>query len=270
MTMSHLTLNMHDEQATLLADPFEPFDPRAYLNEYYSRLGEENQELLHFLEDVYRRIFVELPAARLLEFGGGPTIYQLISAAKYPVSIDFSDYLDANLHEVRDWLLGRPEQFIWDDFIRYVLNLEGAGGDVRAVMERTQLIRKKMKRLIRCDAKNSRPLGSAYRAPYDIVSINFVLESITTEMTEWNALIENVLPLVRSQGYLVMCAITGATCYRVGERFFPAVAISAEILETKLKQQQFSIVYTRAIEAEHKDEQGYDGIAMVLAKKGQC
>jgi len=268
--MSYITRNTCHAQAAPVADTFAPFDPRAYLKEYYSHLGEENQELLHFIDDVYRRIFVELDAARLLEFGGGPTIYQLISAAKYPVSIDFSDYLDANLNEVHNWLQDKPEQFFWDDFIRYVLKLEGECGNLPTVKERVQLIRHKIKRLIHCDAKKSEPLELGYRAPYDIVSINFVLESITTGMSEWNVLIENVLPLVRPQGYLLMCAITGATCYRVGERFFPAVSISPEILESKLKQQQFSIIHTHAIEAEHKDEQGYDGIAMVLARKGQC
>src|SRR6266496_4879863 len=111
LMMSHHTLNLQQAQAIALADTFAPFDPRAYLKEYYSHLGQENQELLHFLNEVYRRIFVELDAARLLEFGGGPTIYQLISAAKYPVSIDFSDYLDTNLKEVQHWLQDRPEQF---------------------------------------------------------------------------------------------------------------------------------------------------------------
>jgi hypothetical protein len=66
-----------------------------------------------------------------------------------------------------------------------------------------------------------------------------------------------------------MSAIIGATHYRVGEVFFPAVPISPETIEAKLKQQHFSIIYTRCIGAEHREKQGYESIFMVLARKGE-
>jgi len=265
--MQSATLNSYYAHTKLPNDTFEPFDPRTYLREYYSHLGNENRALLHFLDEAYARIFTKIDAAKMLEFGGGPTIYQLISAARYAVSIDFSEYLDANLQEVQLWLRNAPEQFFWDSFIRYVLEREGTHPHPGAVAQRRQLIRSKIERLIHCDAKNPDPLGSHFRSPYDIVSVNFVLESITTEMAEWNAFVDRVAPLVRPQGYLLMCAIMGASSYRVGRLFFPAVPISPEIMETKLKQQHFSIILTHSIPAEHKDEQGYNGIFMVLAQK---
>src|SRR5437016_4759086 len=95
--MQHGTLNACQAHEPLSMDAFVPFDPIAYLREYYNHLGEENRELLRFLDQAYAYIFTEIGTARMLEFGGGPTIYQLISAARYPVSIDFSDYLDSNL-----------------------------------------------------------------------------------------------------------------------------------------------------------------------------
>jgi hypothetical protein len=267
--MLQATLNTCQAYGPLLTDSFEPFHPKVYLREYYSQLGDENRALLHFLTEAYAHIFTEIDTANILEFGGGPTIYQLISAAKYPASIDFSDYLGENLNEVRTWLGDRPEKFPWDEFVRYVLKHEGECSDRCAIEQRMQLIRNKVQRLIYCDAKKTDPLGDWCRSPYDIVSVNFVLESITTEMTEWDLLVDNVVPLVRPQGYLLMCAIVGATYYRVGEHFFPAVPITPEIMERKLTQQHFSIVHIHTIRAEHKDEQGYDGICMVLAKKGK-
>jgi len=267
-TMPHHTDSTYHVQSALVTETFEPFDPRAYVKEYYSHLGPENRELLHFLHEAYERIFAHLDRAHVLEFGGGPTIYQLISAAKYPVSIDFSDYLETNLNEVQMWLQNRPEQGHWDEFIRYMLCHEGERSDWDATEHRAQLIRRKVSRLIHCDAKIPNPLGSGGREPYDIVSVNFVLESITTEMDEWNLLLDNVEPLVKPQGYFLMSAIIGATHYRVGERFFPAVPISPETIETKLQEKHYSIVSTRYIGAEHREQQGYNGIFMVLARKG--
>jgi len=265
--MKALTLNAHQAQIALVADTFEPFDPRAYLKEYYSHLGYENQELLRFLDEAYKTIFAELDTARVLEFGGGPTIYQLISAARYPVSIDFSDYLDTNLKEVQTWLQDKPEQFVWDDFVRYVLSREGISAHLCGIEQRKRLLRDKIQRFIHCNAKATDPLISNVQAPYDIVSVHFVLESITTEMTEWDQLVDNIVPLVRSQGYIVMCSILDAQRYRVGEHYFPAVPISPETLETKLKQKGFSIIRMRSIEAEHREVQGYNGICMMLARK---
>ena len=265
--MTSITLDPIRVSPALSGDAFEPFDPQAYLREYYSHLGEENRALLHFLHEAYADIFTETDSACILEFGGGPTLYQLISAAKYPVAIDFSDYLDENLREIQKWLQNQSGMFSWDNYLRYVLDLEKAPSDVQSSHQRAHLIRTKVRRLLGCNAKQADPLGTAYRAHYDIVSVNFVLESITTEMAEWNRLIAHVASLVRPGGYLLMCAITGATSYRVGDRFFPAVPITLDLLERKLEQQQFSIARSHVIAAEQQELQGYDGICMVLARK---
>ena len=98
--MQNIRSDSHAASAPLSPSSLASFDPKAYLREYYSRLGEENKALLHFHCKAYACIFGEVDTARMLEFGGGPTIYQLISAAKYPVAIDFSDYLDVNLKEL--------------------------------------------------------------------------------------------------------------------------------------------------------------------------
>ena len=46
----------------------------------------------------------------LLEVGGGPCIYSLITAAKYVDSITFSDYAENNRKEINLWKEERPER----------------------------------------------------------------------------------------------------------------------------------------------------------------
>lgn len=249
-----------------MCGPFAQFHARAYLHEYYSHLGEENRALLGFFQRAYAAIFARVGAARLLEFGGGPTIYQLISAAQYPVSIDFSDYLADNLAEVRAWLDDLPGQFDWDDFVRYALACEHQPADQAAVEQRKRLIRSRVSQLLRCDARSAVPLGAP--AAYDVVGINFVLESITQARSEWHALLDNVEPLVQPNGYMLMCAIVGATHYRVGQLYFPAVPITLDDICQQFGRRGFTIVCTHSVAAEHREQQGYDGIGMVLARKG--
>lgn len=268
MGMHYRPLNYHLVGEPPSSDLFAPFHPSAYLQEYYSYLGAENRELLAFLDQAYGHMFTDRASASMLEFGGGPTIYQLISAARYPVTIDFSEYLEENLIEVQQWLEDRPEQFAWDDFVEYVLRLEGVPSDGPAIEQRKHQIRSKVRRLLYCDAKCPEPLDYTDAVPYDIVSTNFVLESITMDMHEWYRLIDHIGPLVKPQGYLLMCAIMGATHYRVGELFFPAVPVTLELIEAALRQRNYAIIAVNTVTAEHREEQGYDGICMVLARKG--
>lgn len=246
---------------------FAQFHAQMYLCEYYSRVGAENRALLEFLRRAYATIFARLGSARLLEFGGGPTIYQLISAAQFPVAIDFSDYLGENLAEVRAWLDDEPSQFGWDEFVRYALACEQRPAGPAAIERRKQLLRSRVRQLLRCDAKSATPLGSPPPAPYDIVSINFVLESITQDRAEWHSLLDHVVPLVGPRGYLLMSAILGATRYRVGQLYFPAVPIALDDICQRLAQSGFSMLSSEVVAAEHRDEQGYAGIGMVLARK---
>ena len=42
--------------------------------------------------------------ARLLEFGGGPTLYSLITASKHVETISFADYAESNRNEITSWM----------------------------------------------------------------------------------------------------------------------------------------------------------------------
>lgn len=264
MGTSHASATLTD---LLICEPdYAPFNPQAYLQEYYTHLGAENRALLDFFDQAYAEIFTSIEKARILEFGGGPTIYQLISTARYPVAIDFSDYLDVNLIELATWLHDRPNQFSWDAFIGYVLEREGERASPERVRRRADLIRRKIERLLRCDARLPNPLGADQRAGYDIVSANFVLEAITQDLADWDRLTDHVLTLVKPQGYLIVCTVVGAHSYRVGDLHYPATPITPALVTAKLRRRGFTVIMSQAVEAEQPERHGYDGIAMIVAR----
>src|SRR5579875_3915634 len=80
------------------------FHPRGYLNEYYAVVDQENDMLLNFYAALYK---TTLPHSVMLDFGGGPTIYALISAARSVGEIYVCDYLEANLHEINRWIMNQ-------------------------------------------------------------------------------------------------------------------------------------------------------------------
>lgn len=245
---------------------FKTFHPHQYIDEYYAHIGEENQAILTFLHRTYRYLFSKIEKALILEFGGGPTLYQLISASAYPVEIHFSEYLPENREQIVLWLDDRPEKYSWKKYVQFVLNLEGITPDEENVRARKKEMRKKITKVLHVDAKRPNPLGEHQRI-YDILSVNFVPESITSDKDEWERCIQYMIPLLREGGYLIMCSIIGARSYRVANQEFPAVPIDQHEIITQLAKYGCSIINTDFVAAEHSGHQGYKGIFMLLARK---
>ena len=67
---------------------FSTFSARAYLGEFYPNLNPENEFLLRFYHEFYSTIPKQ---HSLIEIGGGPTIFQLLSASRKVDEIIFSE-----------------------------------------------------------------------------------------------------------------------------------------------------------------------------------
>jgi hypothetical protein len=241
------------------------FDPAAYLDEYYGDIGSENLALLRFLAETYRG----LPkGGRLLDFGGGPTIYPLISAVNRVDEIHFSDFLDTNLEEVRRWISADPTAFDWDAFIRKAIELEtGAPCCDAEVERRAGEIRERVTRLMRCDASRTPPIDCS-SGLYDIVLTNFCAESATSDRQQWLAYATNIVSMVKPGGFLVMTALKGATRYSVGSQSFPAVDITEQDLVKLFEENEFSgkSIEIRTIAAD-RPTRDYEGLMLAVAQK---
>ena len=97
--------------------PYRSFAPYRYLEHYYSQVDGENHFLLRFLAEAYK----DIEGSKLLEFGGGPTIYSLISAVNKVEEVYFSDYLKKNLSVVSRWKRNGQATFDWSEFFYHAL-----------------------------------------------------------------------------------------------------------------------------------------------------
>ena len=227
---------MAASSTTQVTHDWTRFDPAAYLDEYYGDIGSENLALLRFLVETYR----DIPKGGvLLDFGGGPTIYPLISAVTRVDEIHFSDYLEANLDEVRRWISAGPAAFNWDAFIRKAIELEtGAPFTDAQIERRANEIRERVTRLIHCDASRTPPI-EGLPGLYDVVLTNFCAESATSDREQWRIYMANITSVLKPGGWLVMSALKGATRYSVGSQSFPAVDIWEDDLIELLEETGF-------------------------------
>ena len=213
---------------------FATFDSRGYLREYYMTVDFENDQLLRFFCECYRDIN---PRSTLLEFGSGPTLYSLITAAAKVETIHVSDRLEDNLHELQLWKRGDEEAFNWEPFIQRALELEGKSKVTREdIRRRAELLRSKLTTFCSCDAFSNPPLRGNHLNKYDIVQVNFVPESITSSLIEWERAIHNIISLLKPQGTLILTALKNAAYYHLQEKKFPAVSIDETVLTQTLQK----------------------------------
>lgn len=254
----------------MTTDTFDRFDPREYLDYYYSRIDDENAGLLAFFAEAYEHV---PRGAEILEFGGGPTIYQIISAARRAAAIDFSDYLPSNLDVVRDWKGGEPGAHDWRPFIARALEAEGDTATDSAIEERSRLIRHRLRHLMLCDARLRDPCGSAFRGRYAAVGVSFVPEGITDSKREWASCLTNILSLLISGGTILMAAITEADYWMSGSQMLPAVNLTVDDLEITLNSLGVSIdaittIPSEIVDVNHPEFTGYKGMAFIRGTKG--
>ncbi len=243
---------------------FSTFNSRHYLNEYYSRIGPENATLLRFLAKTYKQIFTQTPFAEVLELGGGPTIYQLISLSQYPVKINFTEYLEQNRREIQMWLDKHPKKFPWRKYFHHVRKIDPELTKLK-ISRHENMLRQKIVDIRQIDIRHPQ-LPSEPQREYDIVSSHFVAESITANHKEWQQHVENIANFVKPGGNLLLSSIIQATKYRVGHHYFPAIAISSEQIKAELQHRGISTVSEDFVAAE-TPEQGYAGLHILHGKK---
>ncbi len=233
------------------------FNPRDYLAEYYQSMGNENL----FLLDFYHKAYASLPAVdSMLEVGGGPTIYQLLSAAQSKCSITFCDYLEANLKEVERWMSGHPDAFCWDHYIERAASLHGLPAGTVA-----SNVKSAIRHLHFCNMIEDQPFPQAKDARFDLISSAFCLESITHEQEVFRAFFPKLKKrFAPGGGHLVLAMIKGCECYKSGRLFFPATRIDEGEMRSILRGEDFEILDLQIFDTEEKH--GYDGIMGIIAK----
>ena len=93
-----------DDSSRYDAEANKVFPAKAFL-ERHRDLKKSRMQFLKGFHSFYEKYISDKAGSKsLLEFGGGPTVYTLISAAKYVDSITFAEYAETNRNELALWI----------------------------------------------------------------------------------------------------------------------------------------------------------------------
>ena len=187
--------------------------------------------------------------ARLLELGGGPVIYPLISASPYVSEIVFTDFIEGNREQVRLWKSKAPGAHDWSPYFKYVVNtLEGAT-DPAAATRREEELQNKIKDILHCDICAEQPRdiisgGAAELELFDVVSFNFCCEAVFDSHDAYKEGLKKVGALVRPKGFLTSLVSEEESYYTDGSKSIPHLFLTAQDIHEYYKQAGFSVRYS--------------------------
>ena len=173
--------------------------------------------------------------ARLLEFGGGPVITSLISAAPHVNQITFAAYLEGERNEIELWKHEKEGGQDLGSHFKYVVNeVEHIEGD-DAWRERETLLRKRITSIVPCDALNDNPLFDK-QEPFEIISTSVCLETACTSYTQYKEAIMRLVGLLKPGGFFLMVIPERMTFYVLGNKKWPHLYVTLEQVKEALAE----------------------------------
>ncbi len=241
-----------------IIDDYTGFEVNNYLSEFYSGddPGDENRFLLEFYHRFFGGIVV---ASKILDLGGGPCLYQDISASRRASEIVFSEYLETNRRAIRAWLDRSQEAFDWKTYFREVARMENA--DAASVEER---LRRAITRVIPCDLTKDDVLENSAGERFDIIISAFCIEGITGDFHAFCKFLPRIMSLLLPGGHFIGSVVRNCRSCKVCGIDFVVTPLDEASLEKSLGDAGFRCIRieTKLADATH----GYDAIMVFEAE----
>jgi hypothetical protein len=233
--------------------------PAEYLEDYYAVVEPDEHETIAFFADAIRQA---APGEPILFFGTGPTLHHVFLSADRASEIHLADYLPQNLAEIERWLERDADAHDWRPFVRYTLECEGlAAPTEEQLVQREELTRAKVTRLLQADAGDREPVGERYGT---VISA-YCADSATADRATWEAYTRHIAGLVEPGGVFITAALRRSRSYLVGGKRFPSADVDEHDLRAVLEPEFDSAIQVREV-PEHA-RLGYSGIVLACARR---
>ena len=175
---------------------------------------------------------------KVLDFGCGPVIANVISAARVATEVVLAEYTEEGRSAVRMWLENDPNAFNWSPYFKYVVQtLEG--GTVEVAEERKKRLRSIVKGVVHCDITQAPPIETDYQGPYDVVISCLCISNACKTTDDFLKAVGKLATLVKAEGHLLLCCVEskeiGVENYKIGNKTYSALAIHCTFTQSALR-----------------------------------
>ena len=236
------------------------FDPESYLR---TRFYDVNvRDRIQFQLESYHEAFKCLPnSLRVLDYGTGPALLSVVSAAGHASEIVLSDYSESNRDALKRWLENDATAFNWSPFFDHVVTkLEGKSEEM--ARKREEDLKSVVKDVAFCDIKCDSPVNSTCPGPYDVILDSMCLGDASHTVEEFRSGVVKLLALLKPGGTLMtmicerkMDTETGK--YKVGSKEIPILNITGHFVVDLIKKLGFPDVTLKTCSIDNKTTMEY-------------
>ena len=230
------------------SNDYSKFNALTYLRTRYSNPNEERNEFyLRKFHEFYQKYHSHWDATntRLLEYGGGPVIIPLISAAPFVSEIVFAEYAESCRKEVQLWKDNSPDAHNWTPYFHHVVNKLEGNAESGAAAAREHVLRSRISSVIPCNinADEQFILGSkGGQQPFDIISLNGCIEAAVKSHSDYQNCLAKLKGLLKAGGLLIGVAFLGSSWYEVHSEQFQVFPLTEEFVVSSFQQTGFTFL----------------------------
>ena len=246
----------------------QDFNIDAYLLTRFSSPGSEpNLDDEHRMRDFAMRklhnyFWSKALAGKLtvLDYGCGPVIANVISAARVATTIVLAEYTEEGRSALRQWCDQDPSAFEWFPYFKYVVRtLEG--GSTKQVEERMKRLRSIVKSIVPCDITKDPPIENDYQGPYDVVISCLCISNACKTKDDFVRAIFRLAMLIKSGGYLLLHIEEPKEnydfmTYSIGIKSYCALAVDYAFIKSTMEKNFQDITAERHSTTEFEDMLG--------------
>jgi 2-polyprenyl-3-methyl-5-hydroxy-6-metoxy-1,4-benzoquinol methylase len=147
---------------------------------------------------------VQPNSLRVLDYGCGPFVVNVISAAPKAAEIVLADFTQSFRRTVQEWLDNNQPEYDWSHVFKHVVQtLEGKPED--EVTQRVDELRKKVSAVVFGDVMQDSIIAEGYEGPYDVVTSFHCLE-VCASLDLYKAGLRKLASHVVNGGFIVLSA----------------------------------------------------------------
>lgn len=225
------------------------FDPHKYLAVNYAKILPPDKEILIDLVKFYASAD---PKGKFLEVGCGPNLYPVFAMLPFADSVDIIEYGIKNLFYLKEQKNNLDN--IWGQWIDFLRKLS----PVYSVDFAKQF-----------NGKVNILQGSVFSLPqqvYNVGSMHFVSESITTDLAEFNLANRKFLSSLKPGGLFVSSFMENSEGYTSPGKQFPAVAITGKDIKKSFKSYTKNLNIKKITANQGLVRKGHSGMLFVSGK----
>ncbi|XP_009862556.1 PREDICTED: nicotinamide N-methyltransferase [Apaloderma vittatum] len=190
------------------------FDPQEYLKEFYTLNDSQGQPNRFLIQNLR-------------------SLSQMFSL----------DSTDQTRRELERWLKKEAGAFDWSPVVKYVCELEG---DREKWAEKEEKVRKKVKRVLKCDVTKANPVEPLSLPPADCVISTLCLEAACRDVAAFRSALRNISALVKPGGHLVMVTVLQETYYAFNKQVFSCLYLERNAVEEAVEGAGFEVKFSEA------------------------